>query len=177
MGSSYTATCYALGECKAIDNGTRERLLKTTRKSIKQSLVKSYEPDNWYGDVWLVTERDNGMILDGSRSDLVVLKLSEHASSGYIWQFGELADAGLEIVDDGRASSTDNRHIGGMVFRTVIAESHNEDGASGNVRLQEVRPWQTEGRPLQSLDLNVELSGPLAAGLLPAQRATLLGIA
>ncbi len=177
MGSSYAATCYALEESKGIDRTTRETLLKVKPKAIKQSLVKPYEPETWYGDVWLVTERDNGMVLDGSRSDLVVLKFEEHASSGYLWQFGELADAGLAIREDGRASASGKGHIGGVVFRTVIAEPEDEGGASGHVRLREVRPWQAAGEPLHALEIDVELSGPVPAGLLPAQREALLGVA
>lgn len=176
MGSSYSATCYALVESKGIDRPTSEKLLKVKPKGIKQSLVKPYEPETWYGDVWLVTERDNGMVLDGSRSDRVVLKFQEHASSGYLWQFGDLAGAGLKIVEDGRASSSGAQHIGGIVARTVIAEPQDESGASGHVHLREVRPWQTAGEALHSLDLDVYLSGPVPTGLLPAQREALRGI-
>ncbi len=174
MGSSYSATCYALAESKGIDRPTCDRLLKVKPKAIKQSLAKPYEPDNWYGDVWLVTERDNGMVLEGSRSDLVVLKFQEHASSGYVWQFGDLLDAGLAIREDGRASST-KQHIGGVVFRTVIAQA--QDGANGHFNLREVRPWQPAGKPLNSLELDVDLSGPVPAGLLPKQLEDLLALA
>lgn len=170
MGSSYRATCYALAESGGIDAVVREKLLRIRPKTIKQTLVKPYKPESWYGDVWLVTERDNGMVLDGSRSDMVVLKFQEHASSGYVWQFGDLADVGLEIVEDGRATKGSKQHIGGVVFRTVIAESQETHGAIGRVRLREVRPWQTKGEPLNSLELDVELSGPVRAGLLPAQQ-------
>jgi predicted secreted protein len=175
MGSSYAATCYALTESKGIDRPTCERLLKVKPKTIKQTLARPYEPERWYGDVWLVTERDHGMVLEGSRSDLVVLKFEEHASSGYVWQFGELADAGLAIVEDGRAANSDAQHIGGVVFRTVIAQA--QDGASGHVWLREVRPWYAAGEPLRSLELDVDLSGPVPAGLLPRQREALLGVA
>lgn len=175
MGSSYSATCYALVDCKGIDRSTCERLLKIKPKAIKQALVKPYEPEAWYGDVWLVTERDNGMVLEGSRSDLVVLKFQEHASSGYVWQFGDLADAGLAIRDDGRTASSNKQHIGGVVFRTVIAEA--QDGATGHIQLREVRPWQAVGEPLRSLELDIDLSGPVPAGLLPEQREALLGVA
>jgi predicted secreted protein len=177
MGSSYSATCYALAESGGIDAATRERLLRIKPKTIKQALVKPYEPESWHGDVWLVTERDNGMVLDGSRSDMVVLKFQEHASSGYVWQFADLVDAGLEIVEDGRAAKANKQHIGGVVFRTVIAESQEEQGASGHVRLREVRPWQAKGEPLNSLELDVELSGPVRAGLLPAQQEAELAVA
>ena len=175
MGSSFAATCYALSESKGIDKPTCERLLKIKPKAIKQSLAKPYVPQNWYGDVWLVTERDHGLVLEGSRTDLVVLKFQEHASSGYIWQLGTLAEAGFAIVNDGRAASGGKAHIGGIVFRTVIAEP--QDGASGHVCLREVRPWQGAGEPLQSLELDVNLSGPVPAGLLAAQRDKLLGVA
>jgi hypothetical protein len=57
----------------------------------------------------------------------------------------------------------------------VIAEA--QQGASGHVHLREVRPWQDAGEPLQSLDLDVDLSGPVPAGLLPKQLEALLGVA
>jgi Zn-dependent peptidase ImmA (M78 family) len=167
MGSSYSATCYALQECKGIDRATCEKLLGVKPKAIKQRLAKPYEPDSWYGDVWLVTERDDGMVLEGSRSDLVVVRMPEHANSGYVWSFGELVDAGLAIREDGRVSE-DTKHIGGIVFRNVIAEA--QDGASGHVKLREVRPWQPKGEPLNSMELDVQLFGPMEAGWHPAQR-------
>jgi Zn-dependent peptidase ImmA (M78 family)/predicted secreted protein len=173
MGSSYSATCYALAECKGIDRPTCNKLLTVRPKTIKQSVVKPYEPDSWYADVWLVTERDNGMVLEGSRSDLVVLKFQEHASSGYVWQFGDLVDAGLAIREDGHFGQSD-QHIGGIAFRTVIAEA--EDGASGHVTLREVRPWLKVEKPLNSLELEVDLSGPVPAGLLPEQLKALLKV-
>ena len=107
-----------------------------------------------------------------------MLRFEEHASSGYIWQLGDLADAGLAIREDGRAASGGKGHIGGVVFRTVIAEADDGGGgASGHVSLREVRPWQAAGEPLHSLELDVELSGPVRDGLLPAQREALLGVA
>jgi Zn-dependent peptidase ImmA (M78 family) len=174
MGSSYTATCYALNECKGIDRPTCEKLLKVKPKAIKQALAKPYEPDSWYGDVWLVTERDNGIVLEGSRTDLIVVRIPEHANSGYVWQFGELVDAGLAIREDGRVSEG-AQHIGGIVFRNVIAEA--QGGASGHVNLREIRPWQLTGEPLNSMELEVDLSGPVPAGLLPVQREALLEVA
>jgi Zn-dependent peptidase ImmA (M78 family) len=177
MGSSYSATCYALAENKAVDERTREALLNVKPKAIKQSLAKPYEPAAWYGDVWLVTERDDGALLEGSRTDLVVVRIKEHAAGGYAWQFGELADAGLAIRQDARASRGSPEHIGGAVFRTVVAEPEDDGGASGHVSLREVRPWQRSGVPLNSLDLDVDLSGPVPVGLLPAQREALLGVA
>ncbi len=177
MGSSYSATCYALAECNGIDRTTRDKLLQVKSKAIKQSLVKNHEPEHWRGDVWLVTERDNGIVLEGSRSDIVVLKFLEHAGSGYVWQFGDLVDAGMTIVDDGRVPRASDQHIGGVVFRTVVAEAQAGDGASGHINLREVRPWQPKGKPLHSVDLDVDLSGPVPFGLHPLQLEALLEVA
>jgi Zn-dependent peptidase ImmA (M78 family) len=177
MGSSYAATCYALNDAASLGKAACDRLLKVKPKEIKQSLVKAYEPENWRGDVWLVTERDSGMVLEGSRADLVVIQMKEHASSGYLWQFGDLADAGMKIRVDGRAAAGEE-HIGGVVFRTVVAEAKTRDeGAIGHLNLKEVRPWQPAGQPLNSMELDVDLSGPVPAGLLPKQREALLEVA
>jgi Zn-dependent peptidase ImmA (M78 family)/predicted secreted protein len=174
MGSSYSATCYALLDCRAINQASCDQLLAIPRKTLKQELVKPYVPQNWYGDVWVITERDAGMVIEGSHSDLVVLKLKEHASSGYIWQFGELAEAGLTIRNDSREQVA-AENIGGIVFRTIVAES--DGGASGHVCLEEKRPWQAVDKSLNSIELEVDLSGPLTAGLLPIQREALLKVA
>lgn len=176
MGSSYSATCYALEGSKGIDAPTREALLEVKPKSIKQALVKPYEPENWYGDVWVVTDRDNGMALEGSRSDLVVLRFQEHPSSGYLWQFGDLAEAGFAIKSDAHEATSAETQIGGVVFRTVIAEAQGDTGARGHVSLREMRPWNSRAEPLRSLELDIDLSGPTPAGLLREQREALLGM-
>jgi len=173
MGSSYSATSYALREVKAIDSATCAGLLKIKPRTIKQSLIEPYEPTSWYGDVWVVTERDNGAILEGSRTDLILFRLSEHASSGYIWQFGDLVDLGLALRRDIRAVALD-QHVGGIVLRLVVAES--EGPVTGRVGIDEVRPWLATDA-LNSMHLNIDFTGPIAAGLLPAQRAALLGVA
>ena len=62
-----------------------------------------------------------------------------------------------------------------MVFRTVVAKS--KTGAIGHVNLREVRPWQAAASPLHSLNLEIDFTGPVQAGLLQAQREALLGVA
>ena len=52
--------------------------------------------------MWLITERDDGLLLEGSRSDLVVINVLEHSGSGYLWRIDDLAAVGLAVVSDGR---------------------------------------------------------------------------
>ena len=37
-----------------------------------------------HGDVWLVTDRDENMRIEGGPGDLVVVRLPEHSGSGYL---------------------------------------------------------------------------------------------
>jgi predicted secreted protein len=117
------------------------------------------------------------MLLDGSRSDLIVLKFEEHSGAGYLWQFDELSGIGLAIKDDHREAPSEGEHVGGSVLRTVIAEADDDGGKRGRVRLREARPWEPRGDSIASLEIDLDLSGPVRAGLLPAQRATLLSVA
>ncbi len=73
LGTSYSAMCYSLLTNKIIRRSTYENVVEISPKAIKKTLVAPYEPANWYGDMWIITERDDGMFLQGSRSDLVVL--------------------------------------------------------------------------------------------------------
>ena len=104
MGSSYSATCYALAESGGIDRATCERLLRIKPKTIKQSLAQAIRA----GD--LVRGRVAGYRAGqrhgagGKPVGPGGAQIPEHASSGYVWQFGELVDAGLDIVEDGRAA-------------------------------------------------------------------------
>lgn len=178
IGSSYSATCHALSDAKAITSATRFKLLEVSTKTIKQLLVSPYQPTNWYGDVWLITGKDDGLVIEGSRSDLVVFKLPEHANSGYLWQFGDLVDAGMSIVSDHQTLGEHQEdHIGGVVFRNVVAESDFDQGAEGKLDLHECRPWQKNGELLNSIALDLCFSGPVPEGFMPVQREALLKIA
>jgi Zn-dependent peptidase ImmA (M78 family)/predicted secreted protein len=168
LGASYSATCHALQQNKVFGAGMCSQLLAVERREIKRRLAAPYAPADWRRDVWVITERDDGILLEGSKADLVVVKLHEHSGSGYLWRLDDLEKAGLAVVKDNRAADPDQDLIGGMVFRTVISEATN--GALGRVALREVRPWQKKGESLHSVNLEMNLSGPEQSGLYKAQR-------
>ena len=146
-------------------------------KTIKKRLAEPHTPDDWRRDVWVITERDDGMLLEGSRSDMVVVKVKEHSGVGIPVAARRLAvAAGLAVVHDDLEDDSDNDSYGGVVFRTVIAEPKEDELAEGHVVLRETRPWQAKGEPLQSLKLDVDFFGPVDAGLHRAQRKALLGV-
>ena len=144
LGASYSATCHALLSSRVIKKPAYDILVDVKPRAIKKRLLDSYEPENYRGDVWTITERDDGLLLEGSRSDLVVINVLEHSGSGYLWRIEDLAAVGLAVVSDGRTDTHDRETIGGMVFRKLVAKS--EEGAIGHVNLRRGPPVDG-GRP------------------------------
>ena len=92
LGTSYSATCYALERHKAVTRIQRERLLTFEPKTIKSGLLGAYEPPDWRPDVWLLTDRDEGTFIEGGRNDLFVVRLRENRGACFFsWGGGERA--------------------------------------------------------------------------------------
>jgi predicted secreted protein len=161
VGTSYLATCHALERHKVINRGQCERLIAVEPKEIKRQLLEGYEPPDWRSDVWVLTERDEGTLIEGGRNDLFVVRLRENSGAGYLWNFDQLKDAGFALVDDDREQENPDA-IGGVLTRKVTARS--EDRVQGEVVLRETRPWVTE-TPLHQLLLRYDLRGPESPGM------------
>ena len=161
LGTSYRATCYALERHKVISRGQRERLIDVEPKKIKQQFLTGYEPPDWHADIWLLTERDEGSLIEGGRNDLFVVKLRENSGAGYLWNFDQLRDAGFALVGDDREDAASDA-IGGALMRKVTARS--EDRVQGEVTLRESRPWAVDA-PLHQFNLRYDLRGPESPGM------------
>ena len=170
LGASYEATCWTLVRHRLITATLARELQQTQPRDMKVALLEDYRPQNYRGDVWLLTERDAGTRIDGSRNDLFVLRLKEHSGGGYVWNIDELAASGFAIVRDA-CEAIDNDGIGGPVIRRVTAAP--EDGGRGMLQLDERRPWEPEP-PLSRLHLDFDLTGPEEEGLSRAERRILL---
>lgn len=161
LGTSYSATCFVLERHKAINRTQRERLLSFEPKTIKRSLLENYEPSDWRSDVWLLTDRDEGLIIEGGRHDLFVVRLRENSSAGYLWNFDELKVAGFAVVADDQEGQGDNK-VGGILTRRLTAQSNGR--ISREVTFKEHRPWMPH-KVLQELHLRYELRGPEEPGM------------
>ena len=175
LGVSYAATCHALRRYKSVSNAQCQNLLSIQPRTIKRGLVHGYQPPSWHGDVWTITDRDEGMLVEGSAQDIVVICLDEHSGSGYVWNFADLVAAGLSVVADNREAIGNDDCVGGLVSRSVTAQSTGP--ARGKVRLTEVRPWVPQEEPLSALLFDVDLFGPVGSGILARERKQLLGVA
>ena len=161
IGTSYEATCHVLERHKAINRAQRERLLSFAPKTIKRSLLPGYEPPDWRSDVWLLTDRDEGVLIEGGRNDLFVVRLRENSGAGYLWSFDELKAAGFAIVADNQEVD-DTEAVGGILTRRVTARSSSR--AQGEITLHESRPWLPQ-KSLHELHLQYDLRGPEEPGM------------
>ena len=50
---------------------------------MKQGLLEGYPLENWYPDVWILTEADEGCTIEGDSRDAFVLRLKENSGAGY----------------------------------------------------------------------------------------------
>jgi Zn-dependent peptidase ImmA (M78 family) len=170
IGASYEATCWTLVRHRLIEAPLARELLQTQPRALKVALLETYRPQDYRGDVWLLTERDAGTRIDGSRNDLFVLRLEEHSGGGYLWDIDQLKASGFGIVRD-ELEAIDGEGVGGPVIRRVTAAP--PDTRRGCMSMDERRPWDPEP-PLSSLMVDFDLTGPEEEGLSRAERRSLL---
>ena len=172
IGASYEAMCWTLVRYRFIQQVQARELLQTQPRALKVALLEAHRPQDYRGDVWLLTERDAGARIDGSRNDLFVLRLEEHSGGGYLWDIDQLKASGFAIArDDLEAVDGDGDGVGGPVIRRVTAAP--PETYRGRLALDERRPWDPDP-PLSSLAVEVDLTGPEEEGLSRAERRSLL---
>lgn len=157
IGASYEATCMALERHGIIDRALRQLLTAKPRREIKAELLQGFAVEDFRRDVWLITERDEGMTLEGTPDDLFVLQLKERGGAGYLWTTAGLVDAGFAILRDERHIPPLDKSIGGPVTRELTARVTAPN--SGNFALELKRPWERSGPAIASLHVNYDLFG------------------
>lgn len=142
FGASYRATIQAYERDRLVTSQQRRTLFETKPRDLKAELVDGHEVDGWQDrDVWRLTERDEGSVIEANRRDLFVLKLKEHGGSGYLWTFDELKQAGFLVLKDETEAMYPNR-IGGPRRRYVLGEA--PEMVDGSYTLRESRPWRSD---------------------------------
>ncbi|WP_437661311.1 ImmA/IrrE family metallo-endopeptidase [Sorangium sp. So ce1182] len=154
MGASYDATCWGLLGHDLITRSMMDRLLAHEPKSLKRAALGDIALSNPWANVWVVDESDSGLELEGGPDDVFVLRLIEHAASGYLWNETRLSAAGLEILADRREPPAE---IGDPVVRVLVARVR--EPASFDLEITERRPWLTQAAPLKAVTLTMNLHG------------------
>jgi Zn-dependent peptidase ImmA (M78 family) len=173
LGASYEATTWTLQRLNVITTAVGNALRATRPRAIKAEILRDYEPADFRGDVWLLTERDSDTRINGSRNDHFVLRLNEHSGGGYLWNVDQLRESGFAIVRDD-TDDTDHEGIGNATTRSVTAAPATPN--EGRLALSEARPWEMDA-PLSELVLTYDFTGPEEVGLSRAERRMVLAAA
>jgi Zn-dependent peptidase ImmA (M78 family) len=168
LGTSYEAMCWTLSRYNWIAPHDSQELMRTKPKQLKQELLGSHELDDYRCDVWLLTKKDAGAAIDGSRNDLFVLRLAEHAGSGYLWNLNRLRESGFAVVkNETEVADPDEESVGSPVFRRVTANS--PEAHRGRMSIEEQRPWEPD-QALHKISMEYDFTGPEEKGLTRAER-------
>ncbi len=167
VGASYEATIWALEKHQIISREVGQTLRKTQPRDIKRRMLPGYEPDNWYRDVWLLTGKDQGAVIEGQPDDLFLFQLNERTGGGFIWDFETLKNNGFAVVNDVREYPDAKQGIGSDVTRKLTA--HTPDALRGELHLQLKRPWDKTASAFEELQMKYDLFGK-EHGLPRAQR-------
>jgi Zn-dependent peptidase ImmA (M78 family) len=170
LGASYEATCWTLARDNYIPVADAQELVKVQPKKLKSALLGAHQPDDYRGDVWLLTKRDAGTQINGSRNDLFVLRLEEHSGGGYLWNIDQLRDSGFAIVRN-ETEALDEEGVGAPVIRRVTAIS--QEAHRGLIVMDERRPWDP-ALPLSTIAVEYDFTGPEEEGLSRSERRSLL---
>ena len=171
LGLSYEATCHSLRTHNLITQGVAQSLLAVAPKKIKRRILpESFEPPNWFPDVWLLTEQDRGTQIEGQPDDLFVLQLREKSGAGYLWDAEALKREGFQIINDERRNLTTADSVGGNVLHQITTGAAPQP--EGAINLEHRRPWQPQEPPLEQLTINYDVTGK-ESGRSRAQRRQL----
>lgn len=151
LGVDYASTVHALERHRMIGADTRQRLLGAEAAGLPRDQLRDRRipvPD-WIDtdaniDVWCMTERDNGAVVEAGLDDVFLFQLREDSGAGYIWAFDEFSDAGFAILHDGREPAPAGR-IGAQTVRNVLMQIDRP--TAGTLKLHERRPWSPEAGP------------------------------
>lgn len=155
-GASYQATCLALLRHSLIQQSTFQAVRDVEVKSIKRELLEGHQLENWYPDVWLLTESDEGSTIEGDSRDAFVVRVKENSGAGYLWDLDDLKNAGFLLFRDERLIPSATEDIGGEVERIVGARAG--ESRVGHISLLQTRPWESE-EPLSRLSFAFDLRG------------------
>ncbi|AYV48967.1 hypothetical protein CFHF_02060 [Caulobacter flavus] len=173
LGASYEATVRTLERYGMISGANRIALLAVPRRKLKVTLLGDFRPETYKGNVWVLTERDDGGRLDGGSNDHIVVELQEKGSAGFLWDVRPLSDAGFTAISDIR-SGVEGDAVGGPYLRRILIAA--TETSTENVTLRQIRPWQPEAA-IDAFSVRLDFSGPEAGGLSRAERRLRLGAA
>lgn len=169
LGADYGVVCQMLrySEAGLIGPDAAARLRHATPDGIKAALLQGAAPVTGDGDVWELTSRDEGSVIEVGPEDLFVLRLPEHSGAGFVWNLEQLDESGFTVVRDERVVSA-RAAIGGCVDRLVTVGPVAQ--RQGEMVLAERRPWEKPEPAIKEFRVRYRLAEPEPEGWARAAR-------
>lgn len=125
LGTSYSATSYALRSHELISRSELSLLNDVQPKQIKEQILNGdMTLDSYHSDVVVLSERDHGRLLILKPGDCVILRLTEHTSGGFQWQLQE-GYPNLDLLRDNRTLADEGSQIGEPVQRNFTFKAQD----------------------------------------------------
>lgn len=179
MGVSYEAAAWSLNRHNVMSPDQVQQMLRTTPAMIKKALLGDRLTDA-RKEVWLLDSDDRTSILEPRPDDQLVVRLSSHASSGYLWE----ADSMDELVAEGfqlEALTVPSKPLAdnSLTFGGPDTMDYLLSGGRANittpvsVHFSERAPWDVSSPAIDTFKSSARFE-PLGHGLTPHSRKQLL---
>lgn len=156
LGLSYQASCWALFNQGVLSWDLASELQNQPLKGVKHDLAPvELLPSPW-SNVWRLGAADSGSYLEAGPEDLFLLRLTEDASAGFLW---DLADGPAEVQ-----ILREERHLSERYGSGSQRSLWIRFGTPGVHRLQFLhkRPWEDEA--VQTIEVAIENYGKETGG-------------
>ena len=102
----------------------------------------------------VITQRDQGRIIEAHQGDVIVFRLEENLTTGYGWELGTIEGSTLELIDSTYIESPGIvMGRGGMrVLRFMARSPGNQE-----IRLRLRRPWESLEKALKRLAVMIQV--------------------
>ena len=172
FGVGFIAAIYGLEREKIINAKSRSELLNVDLCALKRSLLDDHDiPTMRKSEVWLLTEKDEGTVIEADREDLFLIKLKESTGAGYLWNFDELDETGFVILKD-RRDPVSKGMVGSHTIRNVLLRANNPEMKMNTLELMHSRPWDPEDGP-RRITMNIKIATGGEPGLFVSRRGRL----
>lgn len=149
LGVSYRAMVWTLRRIKYLQPDRASQIATIAPKTLKEAASPDHQAPADGGDVWLLDPRDQDFVIEPRAADRFILRLPNHAGSGYIWTADAAADAGFMIkpvvVDAWQQAPEEGPVVVGS-SASLAYELQPSEAAVGTehvqpVLLKEAQPW------------------------------------
>ena len=156
LGASYDATCYGLEGHRILTHSVVAKLRAQEPKRLKLAALQGRaELTNPWADVWTITQADDGLTFQGGPEDIVIFRVPERSSGGYLWDESRLRTDGFELLADERQEASDG-DLGTAVTRVLVTRV--SESREYRVSFSERRPWRSNDAAA-SLNVSFDMHG------------------